>query len=155
MLQNILAVSFPIMTIFGTNLFVKSTSSDGANVLWRPNPVVFMIVWTLITIVVITSWNMCINKLIKYDQKTLNYINFLFLGFLSCAALWQVLYHQKTPDAKKNGIVALIFLLFFLLPLIMYCYFLRLIYPAMLLVIPLIWIIVALRLNIAEIENTK
>jgi tryptophan-rich sensory protein len=153
-LQHAIATLVPILAIFGTSIFVKSGPSDGASVPWRPDPWVFITVWIFIAILTIAAWNISITSLTaSKDQFSLNVIHLLFILVLVCAAAWQILYHQNKPDAKKQGVVAFVFLLFFLLPLIMYLYYMNQIFPAMMMLVLLVWSIFAMRINIKEVEN--
>ena len=148
MLQYILIFVFTFLCIFGPSIFPKSRSGpdDGKSVPWRPDPSVFIIMWTLIAFLVAIAWSLCVNNL---KPPNVHVANFLFVGFLIAAGSWQFMYHNK----KKSGITSFIILFCFLIPLIMFCYYTNQIYSAMMLCVPLVWCIFATKLNIAEVNN--
>lgn len=143
--NEILAIILP-WSIFAVNLFVKSSEDDGKVVPWRPEGYIFGIVWTMLVIFMSLSWYLALNS----NMVSNTIINMLFMLVILSAVMWQVLYHKKS---KKSGITVFVFLLFALVPLIMYLYYTQSIYSAMLLMPLLIWVILAMIMNIEEVKK--
>jgi tryptophan-rich sensory protein len=148
-LACVLAFLLP-WAIFAANMFYPSGPTDGANVKWRPEPIVFAIVWTVLIIFLSVSWYLTIKNSVENKNQTMfNISNVLFVAVIASAVAWQIAYRK----VKKDGVTCFIFLLFFLVPLISYLLFNKLIYSAMLLMPLLIWSIVAMIMNIIEVSQ--
>ena len=161
-----LLCSLPLGLIFGSSLVnPNQISKAGTSVPARPDPIVFGIAWTII--VALITYDLYI--VLKRHPKTWFKVSKIYLIIATCilCGLWNIIYLQ--PNGNKNKSTIIIMLLILCMALILnnisvssntfHKYLRNYDYTtgaavANYVYTPLIaWIIVAINLNICEINN--
>lgn len=124
-----------------TSMFCKVSKSSGQNVLIRPPPKVFGIVWPILYLLLGYSWFL-------ESTNSLSFIFYLILNFLLC--LWIVYY----SCLKNNVLSVYILVLSILFTLLAYTSATNII--SKLTILPLLaWLILAYSLNVIEVEKNN
>lgn len=121
----------------------KSTPQDGELVSWRPKPIIFAVVWSMLVLMMSLSWYLSLN------DGSNKLINILFILVILGCILWQYEYHRE----KSRGVTVFIFILFSLVSLLVYLLGIGKLYSGILLIPLTIWIVIAMVMNIIEVDK--
>lgn len=110
------------MAIFVPALFVPSGPSDGQSVPWRPAPLNYILVWSILSILL--SVSMCFALLRSNEDGrwvpdathgTTYVLGALYIGILTTCAAWSPVYHGRR---KADGVTVFLWLWLLLGPLL-------------------------------------
>ena len=136
-------IIMPSILGFSMALFCNVGSNSGAIVNFRPPPIVFSIVWTILYILLGISWY-CALEDNDLDKNKVNMF-YILLNIFLC--LWVYIYSCKND--KKTGIYIIILCIIFSL----FCYTVGNL-NSKLLIVPLIGLLLlATLLNVFEVEK--
>jgi hypothetical protein len=151
-LLRLIASAFVIWAIMISG-YSKVSSFSGSTVSWRPEPVIFSIMWIIITLILLwIIWDINIPD----DHAMGSFIKvvwwIIFLAYVSSCAWWIYSYANE----KKDGIAPLIVGIMTSLMLCLIAYSdSRTSIFAVGLIVPLVWSCIALMMNIEEVRNEE
>lgn len=143
--MNWVAFLLPIVTGYITSLSTGMDNSAGQVVASRPPSWVFATVWPILYILIGLSW-----ALMRKDAKVLTLIDLLFLVNVLLLITWIVVY--SAANDKKNAVYVL--LVTVMVALATFVYSMREnVYSGFMLAPYIGWVIFALMLNFAEVNE--
>ena len=136
-------ILLPSILGYSAAMFCNVGKNSGEIVSFRPPPVVFSIVWSVLYLLLGISWYLALND----DSLDKNMVNIFYILLNIFLCLWVYVYSCKND--KKMGIYIIVICIIFSL----FCYTIGNL-TSKLLIVPLMgWLFLATLLNVFEVEK--
>lgn len=135
----------PFLVVYGANMIWPSNDNDGKCVPFRPPGSSYGLAWGFLLLLFSWSW---VNVLWNNSSTEIGIASTMLVLLLIALVMWQKNYHQN----RLNGVSGLVWVMFLLLPSIVYVYSTGNHWSAVLLLPLLVWVVFQTYVNSTEIS---